>query len=98
MATSQAAFKVEQAIGHDDNAVIQQDVSNPAIDRSKYADPSGETMKALVWLGKGHVEVRKFAQLLLSVRIDVVLALSFRDIFGLQHHYFRQILTDFYML
>lgn len=59
MAASQAAFKVEQAIGHAGSAVTQQDVSNPAIDRSKYADPSGETMKALVWLGKNHVEVRK---------------------------------------
>lgn len=58
MAASQAAFKVEQAVGHDGSAVTQQDVSNPALDRSKYADPSGEKMKALVWLGKNHVEVR----------------------------------------
>lgn len=59
MAASQAAFTVEQAVGHDGSAVTQQDVTNPAQDRSKYADPSGETMKALVWLGKNHVEVRK---------------------------------------
>ena len=59
MAMSQAAFKVEQAIGHDNSNVIEQDISNPAIDRAKYADPSGETMKALCWMGKNKVEVRK---------------------------------------
>lgn len=59
MAASQAAFKVEEAVGHDGSAITKQDVSNPGLDRSKYADPSGEKMKALVWLGKGHVEVRK---------------------------------------
>jgi hypothetical protein len=58
MATSQAAFKLEKAIGHQNNAIIDQNVSNPAVDRAKYADPSGETMKALVWMGK-KVEVRK---------------------------------------
>lgn len=35
------------------------DVTNPARDRSKYADPSGETMKALLWMGKNKVELRK---------------------------------------
>lgn len=48
---------LEKAIGHRDNAIIEQDVSNPAIDRSKYADPSGETMKALLWEGKNTVKV-----------------------------------------
>lgn len=64
MAASQAAFKVEQAVGHDGSAATQQDVSNPALDRSKYADPSGEKMKALVWMGKNHVEVRKLHNVL----------------------------------
>jgi hypothetical protein len=57
MATSQAAYKLEQAIGHDNNAVTQQDISNPALNREKYADPSGETMKALTWQGKNKVAV-----------------------------------------
>lgn len=56
---SQAALKVEQAIGHDNSAIIEQDISNPAVDRAKYADPSGEMMKALVWQGKNKVEVGK---------------------------------------
>ena len=57
MATTQAANYVEKAIGHTDDAITEQDVSNPARDRAKYADPSGETMKALVWMGKNMVEV-----------------------------------------
>lgn len=60
MAMSQAAFKIEQALGHDGSSITKQDVSNPAIDRAKYADPSGEKMKALVWMGKNKVEVRKY--------------------------------------
>jgi hypothetical protein len=38
MATAQAAFEVEQALSHHDNAIIEQDISNPAVDRAKYAD------------------------------------------------------------
>lgn len=57
MALSQATYLVEKALGHDDNAAIEQDVSNPARDRKKYADPSGETMKALAWMGKNDVKL-----------------------------------------
>jgi len=48
---------VEKAVGHQDVAVTEQDMTNPARDRAKYADPSGETMKALVWMGKNDVQV-----------------------------------------
>ncbi|EEP81121.1 hypothetical protein UREG_05963 [Uncinocarpus reesii 1704] len=34
-----------------------QDVSNPARDPDQYSDPSGETMKAVVWMGKNDVKV-----------------------------------------
>jgi hypothetical protein len=60
MAVSQAAHKVEQAIGHDDNAITAQDVSNPALDPEKYGDPSVR-MKALAWMGKNNVQVSKSA-------------------------------------
>ena len=56
MAVSQAAAKAEQAIGHGDNAVTEQDVTNPARNREKYGDPT-ENMKALAWMGKNTVEV-----------------------------------------
>ncbi len=60
MALSQAAGLVEKAIGHQPGTIIEPDVNNPARDRAKYADPSGEMMKALVWMGKNDVRVRKF--------------------------------------
>lgn len=57
MALSQAAYKAEQALGHDDNSKTAQDVTNPALDREKYGDPSGEKMQALIWNGKNKVEM-----------------------------------------
>lgn len=60
MALSQAAAKVEQAIGHGDNAVTEQDVTNPSRNREKYGDPS-ETMKALAWYGKNDVRVGTYS-------------------------------------
>jgi hypothetical protein len=36
---------------------IAADMSNTARDRERYADPSGEKMEALVWMGKNSVEV-----------------------------------------
>jgi len=57
MALSQAASLLEKVIGHNDSAITEQDVTNPARDRTKYADPSGEMMMALVWRGKNSVAV-----------------------------------------
>lgn len=57
MAMSQAANLLGKAMGHTDTAITEQDVSNPARDRAKYADKSGETMKALCWMGKNDVQV-----------------------------------------
>ena len=64
MALSQAAALAEKVIGHGSNATTEQDVTNPGRDRGKYADPSGEKMKALVWMGKNKVEVRMYSSLL----------------------------------
>lgn len=57
MAMSHAANYVEKAVGHQGQGTTEQDMTNPARDRAKYADPSGETMKALVWMGKNDVQV-----------------------------------------
>lgn len=54
---TQAANVVEKIIGSTNDATVVQNVSNPAKDRSKFADPSGETMKALAWMGKNTVHV-----------------------------------------
>lgn len=51
MAASQAAYAVEKAIGHDDNAITAQDVTS--------FESGGEIdeMNALVWMGKNKVEI-----------------------------------------
>lgn len=59
MALSQAAALVEKVIGHNDNSITVQDNTNPGRDREKYADPSGETMQALCWMGKNTPKVCK---------------------------------------
>lgn len=57
MAMSQAANLVERLTGHTGDASTEQNLSNPDRDVGKYADPSGEKMKALVWNGKNSVKV-----------------------------------------
>ncbi|KAL9026334.1 MAG: hypothetical protein Q9196_004984, partial [Gyalolechia fulgens] len=57
MAVSQVTNIVEKAMGHLEGAVTEQDMTNPDRDREKYADPSGEKMKALVWNGKNDVQL-----------------------------------------
>jgi hypothetical protein len=57
MALSQASNLVEKAIGHTGDAATEQNLSNPARDPAKYADPSGAKMKALVWNGKNSVKL-----------------------------------------
>jgi len=43
-------------MGHGDNAVTEQNMTNPARDRAKYGDES-ETMKALAWMGKNDCQI-----------------------------------------
>ena len=58
MALNVGANQVEKALGHDDDqTVFTTDISNPNREGGKYADPSGEQMKALAWMGKGDVRV-----------------------------------------
>lgn len=58
MALNVGANQVEKALGHDDDqTVFTTDISNPNREGGKYADPSGEKMKALAWMGKGDVRV-----------------------------------------
>ena len=60
MALSQAAAVLEKVIGHGGNATTEQDITNPGRDRAKYADPSGEMMQALCWMGKNNAQVCAF--------------------------------------
>lgn len=59
MALSQATNKLEEVIGHTGDATTEQNMTNPARDPSKYADPSGEKMKALAWMGKNDVKISR---------------------------------------
>jgi len=85
MAMSQAAYKLEQAIGHDTNATIAQDVSNPA-SYPEAADPSGEKMKALVWMGKNKVEVIEAPKPRVMEDRDVVIKVTGSTVCGSDLH------------
>lgn len=62
-------------MGHTDTATTEQDVTNPARERAKYADPSGETMKALCWMGKDDVQVCKFLASITLSQLPVLMGL-----------------------
>jgi hypothetical protein len=51
MSVTQAAYQAEKAIGHDNNAITQQDLSTYP------SGGQGDSMNALVWMGKNKVEV-----------------------------------------
>jgi threonine dehydrogenase-like Zn-dependent dehydrogenase len=86
MALSQAAAKVEKIIGHDGSATTEQDITNPGKDRQKYADPSGEMMKALVWMGKNSVEVRDVPKPKVVEDRDVILKVTGSTVCGSDLH------------
>jgi hypothetical protein len=85
MSLSQAAARVEQAIGHEDNAVTVQDVTNPANDRAKYGDPN-VTMKALAWMGKNDVQVIECPKPKIIEDRDVILKVTGSTICGSDLH------------
>lgn len=86
MALSQAAFKAEQALGHGDNATTAQDVTNPALDREKYGDPSGEKMQALIWNGKNKVEMMECPKPKVLESRDVILKITGSTVCGSDLH------------
>ncbi|KAA6413108.1 MAG: alcohol dehydrogenase [Lasallia pustulata] len=86
MAVSQAANLLEKAMGHTDTATTEQDVTNPARERAKYADPSGETMKALCWMGKDDVQVLETPKPGLIEDRDVILKVTGSTVCGSDLH------------
>ncbi|TVY23609.1 Zinc-type alcohol dehydrogenase-like protein [Lachnellula hyalina] len=87
MALTQAAAFIEQKVlGHDNNATTEQDITNPGRDRAKYADPSGEIMKALVWMGKNTVEVRDVPKPRVVEDRDVILKVTGSTVCGSDLH------------
>jgi len=82
---SQAAFQVEKAVGHGDNATTAQDVTNPA-NNSEWADKSGEKMKALAWMGKNKVEVIEVPKPAIIEPRDVILKITGSTVCGSDLH------------
>jgi len=86
MALTQMAALAEKAMGHGSNATTEQDITNPAIDRAKYADPSGEKMKALVWMGKNTVEIQEVPKPRVVEDRDVILKVTGSTVCGSDLH------------
>jgi hypothetical protein len=82
---SQAAAQVEKALGHGDNATTLQDVTNPA-NNPAWADPSGEKMKALAWMGKNSVEVIEVPKPALLEDRDVIVKVTGSTVCGSDLH------------
>ena len=58
VAENLTAKAAETILGHDDkDRAAHTDISNPDREGGKYADESGDKMKALVWMGKNDVRV-----------------------------------------
>lgn len=86
---AQASNLIEKVLGHGDNAVTEQDVTNPGRNREKYADPSGEKMKALVWMGKNTVEVAEVPKPRAFEDRDVILKVTGSTICGSDLHLYH---------
>jgi len=68
---------------------IQGDVSNPGNDNSKWADPSGEKMQALVWLGKNNVAMEQVPKPALIDDQDVILKVTGSTVCGSDLHLYH---------
>jgi len=85
MAVNFISNAAEKYMGHDDNATMTQDVSNPAND-SKYADPSGKKMKALAWFGKNDVRIIETYRPRIIDSRDVILKVTGTTVCGSDLH------------
>lgn len=83
MATTQAAYAAEKAIGHGDNNVIQQDVSNY---KQQGAGTESTTMKALTWQGKQKVAISDVPRPKILEDHDVILRVTGSTICGSDLH------------
>lgn len=87
MAENKAGKIAEAALGHDDqNRAATTDISNPARDGGKYADPSGELMKALVWMGKNDVRVVEVPKPKIIDSHDVIVKVTGSTVCGSDVH------------
>ena len=85
MAVSQAANAIEKVLGHQNNSITAQDITNPAVDRSKYGHPT-ETMKALCWMGKNNVQMQDVPRPIVVEDRDVILKVTGSTVCGSDMH------------
>ncbi|KAI1254473.1 hypothetical protein MGN70_003877 [Eutypa lata] len=86
MATSQAAYAAEKAIGHDGSSITAQDVSSyEGANGAGDGDTSG-TMKALCWMGKNTVEVHDVPRPRILEPNDVILKVTGSTVCGSDLH------------
>ncbi|TLS21743.1 uncharacterized protein PpBr36_09283 [Pyricularia pennisetigena] len=81
MATAQAVYAAEKAIGHQEGGITRQDVS----DYTETGDPS-QTMKALVWMGKNKVEIADMPRPKIIEPKDVILKVTGSTVCGSDLH------------
>ncbi|KAI6377328.1 hypothetical protein MCOR25_002583 [Pyricularia grisea] len=81
MATAQAAYAAEKAVGHQEGGITRQDVS----DYTETGDPS-QTMKALVWMGKNKVEIADMPRPKIIEPKDVILKVTGSTVCGSDLH------------
>ncbi|KAL1956175.1 hypothetical protein VTO42DRAFT_7610 [Malbranchea cinnamomea] len=94
MATSRAANILESISGHRDNAVTQQDVSNPANRPQEWGAESGETMKALVWEGKHKVQLVDAPKPGIIEDSDVILRVTGTTVCGSDLHLYNGVIPQ----
>ncbi|KAK4170150.1 chaperonin 10-like protein [Cladorrhinum sp. PSN259] len=87
VAENLTAKLAETALGHDDqNKAAHTDISNPARDGGEWADPSGEKMKALAWMGKNDVRVIETAKPRIVDDHDVIVKVTGATVCGSDVH------------
>jgi len=83
MATSQAAYGLEKAIGHDGSSIIRQDVADYKAPGT--GDPS-QAMKALCWMGKNSVKVVEVPKPVIIEDGDVIIKVTGTTVCGSDLH------------
>lgn len=81
MASSQAAYKLEKAVGHDGSTITQQDVTN-----YESTGDNSQTMKALTWQGKNKVQIIDTARPKIIEPKDVILKVTGSTLCGSDLH------------
>ncbi|KAI7829861.1 alcohol dehydrogenase [Gamsiella multidivaricata] len=94
MALSQVAFKVEQALGRGGEAVSEQGISNPSNNVSRFADPSGERMKAVTWQGKNTVKVEETFKPAIVEPADIIVRTTGTTICGSDLHLIHGVVME----